>query len=305
MPPARPPARLSRRTFLAGSGAAALLAACGGGDDDGAGPTTAPPTTGTATTGGAGEGDIVLGATFDRNALLVAGIEQRAPFVLFERTGGLLPFDQAPPELVFDVGGTEVTVTRHGQDVARAYYPLVTTFPEPATVPIRTRVEGLDLEYPVIVSDPGAILVPQVGQPLPPASTPTVADPLGVQTICTAEPACPWHDVSLDAALAEGRPVALLVSTPAYCQVAICGPVLDVLTSAAPSSPGVAVIHLEVYPNGEPTDATALSPLVTDPLHLTYEPVLFVADAAGLVTARLDNIYDGTELDAALRTVRA
>ncbi len=300
-----PPTRLSRRAFLAGTGAAAVLAACGGGDDDDATPTTSPPTSGPAPTGGAGEGAVVLGATFDRNGLLVAGIEQRAPFVLFERTGGLLPFDQAPPELVLDVGGTPVTVARAGADVDRAYYPLFTTFPEAGTLAIRTQVDGADLEYQVIVNEPGTVAVPQVGDPLPSVSTPTVADPLGTQTICTDSPACPWHEMSLDAALAEGRPVALLVSTPAYCQVAICGPVLDLLTSAAPSAPGVAFIHLEVYPNGEPTDPEALSPVVTDPFHLNYEPVLFVADAAGSITARLDNIYDGTELDAALRTVRA
>jgi hypothetical protein len=59
-----------------------------------------------------------------------------------------------------------------------------------------------------------------------------------------------------------------------------------------------------VYPNGTPTDADSLSPIVTDTLHLQYEPVLFVADATGTITARLDNIYDSAELDAALRTVR-
>jgi hypothetical protein len=59
------------------------------------------------------------------------------------------------------------------------------------------------------------------------------------------------------------------------------------------------VIHLEVYPNGEPA-AETLSPVVSEVLGLSYEPVLFVADAAGNVTSRLDNIYDGAELDAAL-----
>jgi hypothetical protein len=294
------PPTVSRRAFLLGSGAAALLAACG--DDDATTPTTAAP--GTSNTDGGGDA-IVLGAAFDRNGLLVAGIEQRAPMLLFEQSGGLLPFDESPAELVFDVGGRPVTVARFGGDVDRAYYPLVTTFDAPGILPITTEVAGTALEFEVNVNERGAVPVAQVGDPMPSATTPTTADPLDVQTICTADPPCPWHDVSLDAALTEGRPVALLISTPAYCQVGICGPVLDVLTSAAPSAPDVAVIHLEVYPNGDPSDPDALSPLVTDPFQLTYEPVLFVANAAGVVTARLDNIYDSAELDAALRTVRA
>jgi hypothetical protein len=83
--------------------------------------------------------------------------------------------------------------------------------------------------------------------------------------------------------------------------VAICGPVLDLLVAAAPDHADLALVHLEVYPNGEPT-AESLSPVVTETLRLTYEPVLFVADAGGLVTARLDNIYDGPELTETLRS---
>jgi hypothetical protein len=142
--------------------------------------------------------------------------------------------------------------------------------------------------------------VPQVGDVIRPLTTPTVTTPGDVQTICTDDPQCPLHDISVDAALAEGRPVALLMSTPAFCQIAICGPVLDLLVAAAPSQAGTACVHLEVYPNGEPPDG--LSPLVAS-AGVLWEPVLFVTDGAGRITARLDNIYDGEELAAALATV--
>ena len=59
--------------------------------------------------------------------------------------------------------------------------------------------------------------------------------------ICTAEPRCPLHTTSLDAAVAAGGPVALLVSTPKFCQVAICGPVLDVLLTRVERHPGIRV----------------------------------------------------------------
>lgn len=296
---------LTRRSFLLGSGAAAALAACGG--DDGGGDAT--PTTArqaTSTTAAAG---VVLGVTFDRNGLLVAGIEQRAPFLLFRPDGGLVPIDEAPEELTIEFTAESgsapapLAVARHGADVDRAYYPAVATFTATGLHTARITVGDDVLDYPFNVNDPADVAVPQVGEPLPAATTPTNADPLGVETICTADPPCPFHEVSLDAALTEGRPVALLVSTPAYCQVGICGPVLDLLIGAAPAHPDPAFIHLEVYPNGAPPAAPP-SPLLAEPLGLSYEPVLFVADTAGALTARLDNIYDSVELDAALRSAR-
>lgn len=292
----------TRRSFLLGSAAAALLAACG--DDGDAAPTI----------GGDGDGDTapgtdastpILGVTFDRNGLLVAGIAQRAPFLLFESSGGLVRPTEAPAELRFDVVDPDgrplepVTVARHGDGIDRAYYPMRTTFPGTGLHTVRTEVDGNPLEYAVNVNEPGAVAVPQVGDRMPVAATPTEADPLGVQTICTREATCPFHAVSLDAALADGRPVAVLWSTPAYCQVAICGPVLDLLIEVAPQHPDVAVVHAEVYPNDPPPDGRPPASF-TDAFGLTFEPSLFVADATGAIVSRLDNIYDSTELGDAL-----
>ena len=64
-------------------------------------------------------------------------------------------------------------------------------------------------------------------------------------------------------------------------------------------------LHAEVYadPRGadDPT-AGGLAP-VTDAYSLPFEPTLFVADATGRITARLDSVYDRTELDEALSAV--
>jgi hypothetical protein len=291
-------AGLSRRSFLAGAGALGIVAACGGDDDGG---DDADPATSTSTT----VPSLVLGPAFDPNALLVPGVEQRAPFVLFQASGGLVPFADAPDELAFRIApesgpaAAPVTVAKHGEDVDRAYYPLRTTFPAGVSS-VLVEVDGVELSTPVGADEANG--VPQLGQPLRPVRTPTVADPLGVQTLCTAEPACPLHAVSVDTALGSGSPVAVLVSTPAYCQVAICGPVLDLLLAAAPAHPGLTAIHYEVYPNGDPSQPDALAPDVVEFIGANYEPVLFVTDGSGVVTARLDNIYDGAELDAALRT---
>lgn len=303
---------IDRRRFLLGTGAALLAASCGGDDEPAAGTTTTLAgsgtdgggngDTGTGGTGSDGEG-LVLGFAFDRNAFLVAGIPQRMSAVLFATDGGFAALDVAPAELALtarlleDGSVVEATVARHGDELDRPYYPAQITFPVPGLWEVEADLgDGTTVRHEVNVSD--SVTFPQIGDPLPSVATPTTAAPLGVTTICTREPACPFHEVSLDAALAAGRRVALLVSTPAFCQVAICGPVLDLLIDAAPG--GLDVIHVEVFPNASGTDTGPASPIVTEALGLTFEPVLYVAGPDGTVTARLDSIYDSTELAAAL-----
>ncbi|MFM8906883.1 MAG: hypothetical protein ACKOIZ_04595, partial [Actinomycetota bacterium] len=51
-------------------------------------------------------------------------------------------------------------------------------------------------------------------------------------------------------------------------------------------------IHAEVYAD---RDATQVAPVVTA-LGMNYEPALFVTDSRGVVTARLDAVFDEVEL---------
>lgn len=300
---------LSRRGFVLGSGAgiAGLLTLAACGDDDvetgdgepgGTAPDTTEPDTATP--------QLVLGEAFDRNLLLVAGIAQRAPYVLFESSGGLVPVEDAPAEVTFTFTAQEggetldpVTTSRYGDDIERPYYPVAVTFPSAGLWDVTADLgDGRTLTSAVAVNETSTLA--QVGDPLPVAPTPTTADPLGVTNLCTAEPPCELHAVSLDAAVAAGRPVAVLVSTPAYCQVGICGPVLDLLVDATTGRDDVDAVHVEVYTEATDAGTGAPSPLVTDTFALTWEPALFVADATGTVTARLDNIYDSVELSEAL-----
>src|SRR3546814_856498 len=139
---------------------------------------------------------------------------------------------------------------------------------------------------------------PRPPPPTPPVATPTPTGARGVNPICTAEPACPLHDVSLADALVEGRPIALLVATPAFCQIAICGPVLDVLLEATGGHPDVRFLHAEVYANpGEGLEEYA--PIVSE-LGLHFEPCLLLIGADGTLVERLDTIYDRSELDERL-----
>ena len=300
-----PSPRISRRAVLAGAAGAAgvaLLAACGssGGDDD--------TSDGSGDDGGSGGAGFNLSAIFPPDGLLVAGTAQRLPFTLSDATG--VPVDDPPASLEFVVQtadgepvGEPVTVERHDEGIPTAYFPLRFEFPAPGDYQATTTVDGEELTPRVFrVSEPEAVAVPQPGQAMIPVPTPTTADARGVDPICTREPECDLHGVTLTEALDEGVPVALLIATPAYCQTAICGPVLDVLLSQEEAFPNVRMVHAEVYKDAAAVDNIAeaeLAPVVED-YQLGYEPVLFLANADGTIAQRLDTIFDESEVAEAL-----
>ena len=286
---------VSRRRFLAGSGVlagAVLLGACG---DDSATTTEAPAP------------GLSLVQFFGGLPMLTAGREIRAPFGVAD-AGGLLAVDDNPEALsvsILDDAGREVVapveVARHAEGLPRAYFPLRFTVDEPGIYTGRTEVDGEALEMAIQVDAAEDVLVIQPGEALPPMATPTATDAHGVDPICTDEPVCPLHEVTAAQALEEGRPLALLVSTPAFCQMAICGPVLDVLLGVTDSHAGVRFLHAEVY--AQPHVETDTKAPVIDELGLTFEPCLVLVDADGTVVERLDTIFDSAELSEALASL--
>jgi hypothetical protein len=241
---------------------------------------------------------------FDPNNLLVTGSAQRAPFAVGDPNGVIVK--DPPASLTFTVessGGTAVggpiDVARHDKDLPRAYYPLVFTPPAAGTYTASTEIGGKPVQASFAVQTPDKVPVPRAGQPMPALPTPTDADHRGVEPICTRDPACPFHTVSLDAALQQGGPVAFMVSTPKYCQVAICGPVLDVLMGLRAAYPSVTMIHAEVWSD----DTTTTPAPAVRALNLTYEPVLFLVGAGGSIDQRLDTIFDTDETNAGLQAL--
>jgi len=290
---------------LAGGAALALLSACGGddggggdgragSDDDGAGDGPATSAGGTAAS--------TLLPLLPQQGVLTTDGEQRFPLALAGADG--VPIREGLPPRQFQLRADEgeplvIDVEPRSDGVPTAYYPVTFTADGPGIHELS--VVGEEGIAPVTFEVAEATAIPSVGQPLPAFDTPTTDDARGVTPICTREPACPLHDVTLRQAVGNG-PLAFLIATPEFCQVAICGPVLDLLIEALEDHPSVTGLHAEVYadPRGsdDPT-AGGLAP-VTDAYSLPFEPTLFVADATGTITARLDSVYDRTELNEAL-----
>src|SRR4051794_16989520 len=128
----------------------------------------------------------------------------------------------APAEVHTDAGG------------APAYVTITHRFDAPGNYWVQSRYNGMTAKAALQIraaSDPSISQIPTVGSPMIRVQTPVPSDHRGVEPICTRTPECPWHSVSLDAALDEHRPLAVLFATPKLCQTAVCGPVIDTLLS--------------------------------------------------------------------------
>ena len=291
---------ISRRSFLAvtaGAGAGLLFTACGSSDDDRAG------------TGAGGQGSVDDGGTTPSGVydlvrrfpttVLVPGT-LRLPISL-----GLNgePLTDGPDELtgqIVDEAGDVVlsglTAMKRSEGLPHAYWSFVA---DVETTGIYTlQVDGAAPQGAAFqVNDPTMVAIPLVGAPLPPFDTPTVDDARGVDPICTKEPFCPLHDVSLTDALADGKPVAYLIGTPAYCQTGVCGPILDLLLELREDfGDKMTFIHAEVYAD----DTLKETAPAVQAYELDFEPLLFVTDAAGSLVARLDAVFDKSEMRDAI-----
>ena len=271
----------SRRSFLgmAGGGLGlAVLSACGGSSNAGK--------------------EFDLGKRFSDDSLVPGDVRMPVSLVVDGQLANDGP-GRLTGRIADDKGTTvveKVTADKHGKGLPGAYWPFTASIASPGIYTLF--VDGATKDGMAFqVNDPSKVQIPLVGQPLPPFDTPTNADHRGVDPVCTREPPCPLHDVTLTNALKEGTPVAYLVATPAFCQFGVCAPILDLLLGVRDDIGGkVAFVHSEVY-----TDDTAktVAPAV-DAYHLSFEPVLFVTDAKGTLVQRLDVMMDTDEIRAAI-----
>jgi hypothetical protein len=290
---------LSRRTFLVTSAGTLLLAACSGGGDDASDP---GGSAGGTDTDGAVPRNGTLAFRQDPSAI-VATVPQRMVFSLRNEDGSATR--GGPASIDFEVAEYEgepiatVPGTFRSAD-GQEYYTFEVTLPAPGNY--QAKVVGTAMTAAFTARAPEEVPIPRVGDQLVRVDTPTSADGRGVDPICTRVPPCPFHETNLPDALDGPRPIVLLIGTPAYCQTGVCGPVLEELITATSSYEAGTfdVIHAEIY-EAPYTSATAPPTTATvKAFQLTFEPVLYVASADGIVRQRLDAIWDVQELTDAL-----
>jgi hypothetical protein len=301
---------LDRRAFLRRAGlvggtgalmlaAPTLLSACG----------SSSKTADTLTLSGNADARNLVGLFNYSGDYLVSTIPQRLPFAIATPEGP--PAVEGPATLTVQLHrdqqpvGDPIVLDRHADGTPIPYYPLLTTFAETGVWSITTELDGQESSQSFMVQAPDTVSLRQVGQSMVPIDSPTPTNTQGVDPICTRTPNCPLHDRTLREVLAASGPVALLISTPQFCQTGVCGPVLDTLLELRTEFPGISFVHAEVYNNpnngGDPA-ADGVTATVQS-YGLSFEPSLFVARADGTIATRLDNIFDRGEVRTALASV--
>lgn len=188
------------------------------------------------------------------------------------------------------------TVSVRGVGQFTPYYPLEFTPTETGSYVARTSFSEFDVEFAVV--DRADTPLFQIGDALPPFDTPTIDDARGVEPICTRPEQCPYHALTLTEAVGNGKPTALLISTPGFCQTDVCGPSLEFLIEAVGERTDINVIHAEVWRNYqadiEAGDFPGVAPL-PEAWQLEFEPSLFVADATGTIVGAKHFAFDREE----------
>jgi hypothetical protein len=287
---------LSRRNFLGLAGGAILLAACGSDDDSGdAGSGTLAHEHGEELTD-------VSPAVLSSD-LYATDTAQRLAFALVAKQGfasqGAARVAVAP-EGTTPTNFVDTTLHEDGLPARRGVYVADVVFDRDGVWQGVCERDGEQLPFAIQVKAKAD--APTVGAAAPTAPSPTPANPLDVDPICTRNPMCPLHDRSLDTVIGKGRPVAVLFATPARCTSRYCGPVLDSLLPLVDSyRDRVDIVHVDIYKDLRTNET---SPTVTA-WALPSEPWLFGVDAAGVVTSRLDGAFGQDEMRTVLESLAA
>jgi hypothetical protein len=275
---------LSRRAFLAAGGGLVLAAAAGGVAAAGS-PAAALPMADSKK----------LSALLLASDLYASPEPQRIAFALAE---GPKYASGPPAKLAYGQSrqlGAAVDTVLHSRGLPkkRGIYTAEVTLPQAGpwlgVVQVKKDGKRQNASLAFQVQDQPQAPVPGMA---PRAASPTAANPLGVDPICTRNPPCPLHDVSLDTVIGAGKPVAVMLATPALCQSRYCGPTLDdLLTFTDQYKDQITFVHVEIYTNLSGNETTP----TVQAWGIQTEPWLFGVDATGNVVARLDGAFGHDE----------
>lgn len=227
----------------------------------------------------------------------------------------------------------EMAATYYGRGLPAGIWVAYAAFDKPGNVGVEIQAQLPDQQQPSVrrynLEIVGTSAAPQVGQPAIAAKTLTARDvPELAQLTSGADPDPALYQISLDEALKNGKPTAVLFATPNFCRTATCGPSVTVLSQLQKQyGTQINIIHTEVYrypfgdsaklqtesiakaqgENRAPT-AEELRAGLSDAMatwNLPSEPWLFLIDAKGVIVARYEGGITSEEMGPAFANLAA
>ena len=159
----------------------------------------------------------------------------------------------------------------------------------------------------IVKANPDA---PNVGEQAPAIKTKTVNDTNPINTLTSdPDPDPNLYAVSLDQALRQNIPVVVTLSTPGYCQTAMCGPQTKVLSDLSDSnSENIVFIHVEIFENplemkitGDPSVGVESESIIE--WGISTEPWTFLIDQHGIINERYEGFVSKEELQEDIDTL--
>lgn len=300
---------------------ALLVAACAAGT-----PTTAPSSAPDATPAGSsvpsGSAGPNILPIFISSEILAA--ENRFLFSLTDKTNNIVAAPDVPVGLEFyDVAtdSEKVLFTTDSRflwaiEGQRGLYAATVTFPKAGRWGVRFTATFPDGQKQQVRADFDVAATgstPAIGSAAVAVDTPTAADVGGdlaqVSTDKAPNPAFYTHSVA--DVVAAKDPFVLVFATPAFCQTAICGPMLDGVKALSADYPTLTFINVEPYKMAftdgrlQPVlaDGQLQAAAWTDAWGLRTEPWIFVVDGEGNVSAKFEAVVAEDELRAAFDAV--
>ncbi|MFL5797004.1 MAG: TlpA family protein disulfide reductase [Actinomycetota bacterium] len=292
---------LSRRAMLRAAGLgglAALAAACTGGH---VGPTPPPASLGTirALLQGAKQLSLLTGLGDSEDDAIQTG----KSFYIFDLSSGPTSLLQGGTPMVFVAkdengraggpfparwslftGYAKTGDTSPKTQIPGIYWAEI-DIPSPgqwtvAAVAKSGTSRGVGVGHAVVADD----VIAKVGSKALSVPTPVATTTAQLDKICTRRPPDHMHYISLDRALANGKPTVVSFATPLLCESQLCGPVVDeqILVFEKVGKQRANFIHVEEFPTQDVSKPS--KPFVE--WGFRTEPWVIVIDRTGTIRAR-------------------
>jgi hypothetical protein len=274
-----------------------LAVACGGDEKDTTPSETAGPTA-------------VSGKFNPRpgNSELVVGPNRVAIAVTNEQNEPLLGGPENSVQVAFDGGESEEAAFVEAIPDTSGFWVLRHTFDAAGQLPAVITVTSGDNTQDITVTFEiqATSETPMIGASAPPTDNPTLASQPNTKQLTTdTDPNDAFYQLTVTEALAAQKPFVVVFATPAFCQTALCGPVLENVKAVQPEfADSVNFIHIEPYAldaEGGLAEGQLTATQSTNDWHLRFEPWIFVVGADGKISDRFEGSASPEELRASIQ----